>query len=639
MAPHSLPYHPHTHTDLPLYAVADLTTLSHSQRSAEASIVFDRISSRGDNDSTFFKALCGQHHPTPLETVEDQHVSVSTVVAPSLPVDWSRKEPPRQRRGPAKPLPKAYPGDVLQKAIYAPHGKWKWTTGLPFKESASRILLSSGVMCSAFLKTGKIGDREVKYVSKVWLTKEEWYGFFSELALYKVQLKPLQGHVVPAIINVYSYPGAVDVAMEPPHHSFWIEASSDMPHVLKKRCVQAFEKLHACGVYHGDIELRHMLIGGDAKVTIIDFQASRALIPNEAIQLGVATPEDLQMEMRKVKFKLDYEGARAWEDEKLMRHARLTNRNKARARGAQIEEALEEDKIDPPIDTREWNLEWIGAPVEPTRFVMPGQSTADLENAVEHFLLILDKLEKEECLDGGAIQPPKPSPDFAPPAPVKKQPTLQTQGRGFGATVVHPSALATRALKRPGVSDHPQEPSKRICLNASGNSTTSPGYIKVRDFAYDNASTPSKVATGSRQTYTDSLCESLASPCSPGKRKREEDGSETLSDMRGLPKIRTSLRQDVSLGKAHAPSDSMEICEDTPSLSGPARCAKPGTSTKDLSFSSISSIPPPSPFSSGGSRTFGDSLTDNIYLLYLLLRSCSNIRNVISILGCSSRIP
>ncbi|KAJ7777702.1 hypothetical protein DFH07DRAFT_702722, partial [Mycena maculata] len=72
-----------------------------------------------------------------------------------------------------------------------------------------------------------------------------------------------QGCVVPVIINVYSSTGTVSVAMEPPHPSFWLEVSLDMPRVLKKCCIQAFEKLHEDGVYHGDIELRHMLIGAD----------------------------------------------------------------------------------------------------------------------------------------------------------------------------------------------------------------------------------------------------------------------------------------------------------------------------------------------------------------------------------------
>ncbi|KAJ3719685.1 hypothetical protein C8R42DRAFT_542846, partial [Lentinula raphanica] len=73
-----------------------------------------------------------------------------------------------------------------------------------------------------------------------------------------------QGICVPHVIGVFAAPAVINVVMEPPHHSFWIEASTDMPLSLKQRCVDAIAQIHSCGVLHGDIELRHMLIGGDA---------------------------------------------------------------------------------------------------------------------------------------------------------------------------------------------------------------------------------------------------------------------------------------------------------------------------------------------------------------------------------------
>ncbi|THU94836.1 hypothetical protein K435DRAFT_560368, partial [Dendrothele bispora CBS 962.96] len=108
-------------------------------------------------------------------------------------------------------------------------------------------------MCNAYIKKGEIGGKTITYVCKSWKTSTEWNdGFY------------LEALVVPYIISLFTAPGFINVAMEPPHHSFWIEASTDMPLILKQRCVEAFEKLHACGVLHGDVELRHMLIGGDA---------------------------------------------------------------------------------------------------------------------------------------------------------------------------------------------------------------------------------------------------------------------------------------------------------------------------------------------------------------------------------------
>ncbi|KAJ6519552.1 hypothetical protein C8R45DRAFT_25747 [Mycena sanguinolenta] len=560
MARHPLPFNSH-HTDEPLYAVADSTHVpTPDVPSLEALIASERISLRADGVSGFFKALCQRYRPPPpprqTGTAHSEAENAAAVDPSDFPVKWkgdseesappnllqSKDEPAERQQAKTDPpesesllqdsfapspeneelpetdsrsLPERFRDGMLQKAIYESHGKWAYAAGLPFRESEASVILSSGVMCSAFLKTGHIGERPVRFVSKMWLTKEKWHGFFSELALYKLQLKSLQGRVVPTIINVYSCPGAVDVAMEPPHHSFWIEASADMPHVLKKRCVEAFEKLHSAGVLHGDVELRHMLIGGDARVTIIDFQASRALKSNPAVSLEAATPDEFRMEMRKVKFKLDYEDARAREDEKLMRAARLARRNH---RGRSLEEPLHEDVVDPPIDSRVWNLEWVGAPVGPTRFIMPGQSAEDVERAVEDFLDVLQLLEmKERPRRDEPITRRRPSPDFKPPAVVpSKSLGMQPPGKGFGAVVTparpqKPSSdlkspvvilsgaptVTTTALKRKGDCDHLQEDRKRIRVDTRTTSTSRsppssyeafpPRPLPVRDLAREKS--------------------------------------------------------------------------------------------------------------------------------------------------------
>ena len=179
-----------------------------------------------------------------------------------------------------------------------------------------------------------------------------------QLALYNY-LKPLQGDVLLWIIGVHALPGAISIAMESPHHSFWVEASTDMPTVLKQRCIEAFEKIYERGVLHGDAELRHMLIGGDGQVTIVDFQMSRALAPNSDAMLLRAESEELALEMRRVKYKLDYAGARKIEDEKMRRNEEREQRRAHRigssAIQAHYEDALEEDIVDPPVNTRDWN--------------------------------------------------------------------------------------------------------------------------------------------------------------------------------------------------------------------------------------------------------------------------------------------
>ena len=205
---------------------------------------------------------------------------------------------------------------------------------------------------------------------------------------------------MPQIINVYIEPGYVNVAMEPPHECFWIESSPDMPDVLKHRCIEAFEKLHAQGVLHGDAELRHMLINADAKVTIVDFKAAATCVPLENVDMGEvglrkATPEEFKLEMRKVKFKLDYDGAREKEREKQSRK--------------RLGELKEEDVLDPPVDSHVLNFHWLeGCERPPTRFVVPGQTKEQVQSAVKQFLRKIGEMDKQMNAGQSVVQERKP---------------------------------------------------------------------------------------------------------------------------------------------------------------------------------------------------------------------------------------
>ena len=158
-----------------------------------------------------------------------------------------------------------------------------------------------------------------------------------------------------------------------------------MPDVLKRRCVEAFEKLHSQGILHGDAELRHMLINADAKITIIDFKAAATCVPLENVdmeEVGLrrAVPEEFRLEMRRVKFKLDYDGAREREREKQLR----------KRRG----EFKEEDVLDPPVASHILNFHWLeGCERPPTRFVVPGQTKEQVELAVKRFLRRVEEME------------------------------------------------------------------------------------------------------------------------------------------------------------------------------------------------------------------------------------------------------
>lgn len=199
-----------------------------------------------------------------------------------------------------------------------------------------------------------------------------------------------------------------------------------MPFVLKKRCVEAFEAIHANGVCHGNVKLSNMLIGADTRVTIINFQNSRCLIPNRSVRLAAASSAELRMEMRKVKFQLEYDGARQKEDAKYSRFMSRTHSfEKAqpvifRKSDSEIQaHALEGDEEDPPVETYVRQFDWFpDSNTPPKRFVTPGQTAADLELEIKNFLSIIDRLEA-----GGSqstplsIPPPPPTGDDRAPDP------------------------------------------------------------------------------------------------------------------------------------------------------------------------------------------------------------------------------
>lgn len=75
-------------------------------------------------------------------------------------------------------------------------------------------------------------------------------------------LRPLQGICVPYLIQVCdSFAGRMTMALDVPHPVGWREADSGISQKLKEDIIAAYELVHAQGVIHGDVELRHMLIG------------------------------------------------------------------------------------------------------------------------------------------------------------------------------------------------------------------------------------------------------------------------------------------------------------------------------------------------------------------------------------------
>ncbi|GBE78267.1 hypothetical protein SCP_0111500 [Sparassis crispa] len=416
-----------------------------------------------------------------------------------------------------------FPAQFLDKSLYSPHGPWAWASGLSIMNPKALLDIGAGAMCSATLKTGFLGSRRVMYISRCWELKKRlrWRGFYSELALYKSQyyLKSLQGLVIPSIIGVHVDGRSVSLAMEPPHHSFWIEASPDMPDILKEIVVEGLEKIHAKGVLHGDIELRHILIGGDCRVTFIDFQESRSLRPYPDVMLGKADRPEFEMEMRMLKYKIDYKGAQGKEEAKMARAMEREGRNaqrrnaeerryaqgpyahiaphllreKYRPQIVEDEQPIEEDVLEPPPHPQDWRERWIRCRSAPRRTVVPGQTAAEVETAVAHFL---DKLRRMQDLYNS--NPTLSRTDVHSPGSI----AVPMRKRRASETSEPEGRSKRRRLEKPSddVADDP-EPAAQVTVSwevlstssincatgdllpASNNSSDPPKPPRVRDFA------------------------------------------------------------------------------------------------------------------------------------------------------------
>lgn len=210
--------------------------------------------------------------------------------------------------------------------------------------------------------------------------------------------------------------------MELPHRTLWIEAHPDMPHSLKVRCVEAFEKIHAAGVLHGDVELHHMLIGADGNVMIVDFRHAKATRPIPEVQISWTSRESLRMEMRRVKYKLNFEDCRQKEEESRaqteewfrMEAQRITIQHGRVFQVPNPVPAVDDEVINPPImNSREWD-EWNTPKdtVRPRRFVVPGRTHQELEAAVCNLLHIA---EGRRPASPPPPHPPPPPPPYPPP--------------------------------------------------------------------------------------------------------------------------------------------------------------------------------------------------------------------------------
>ncbi|KDQ63820.1 hypothetical protein JAAARDRAFT_203206, partial [Jaapia argillacea MUCL 33604] len=329
--------------------------------------------------------------------------------------------------------------------LYEPFGKWEWAKGLVMENMKTLSFIGEGIMATASVKKGFLGGKSVKYISKSWKlsNQAQWEGFYSELALYKSEkyAKALQGTVIPALIGVYVLPMEINIAMEPPHPVFWIEASQHMPEVLKERCIDGLKALHARGVMHGDVENRHMLIGPDLKVTFIDLNRGKATVPHEDVGLEKAEPADFALEMRRLLYKLDYNGMRAFERNRALRVWDRQERNEERAKRRQKYKVLganfldisddEEEEEDPTKPTPEPGIYQAYFShtdnCHPLKVVMPGTTKEEYDKALREFMTNLAEAETKRLM-GLAKKGSAPCPIHPPPVRTAVPSPLQTTG-------------------------------------------------------------------------------------------------------------------------------------------------------------------------------------------------------------------
>lgn len=240
--------------------------------------------------------------------------------------------------------------DLDFRKLYRQSNPFEWATGHAMVNSQLLYPIRRCVSYTLSANVGVLGVAPIPYIKKSWSLKQSsaYDEFLRELALFKSSehLKPLQTNVAPGMIGVYMDTRSISFAMEVPHGSFWIEACPDMPLALKQQVMSALAKLHERGILHGNLQLYNIWIGADARVQFIDFSCSRSLHPIPECDIRRATKEELEQERIVLATKLD------------IRSTRPPNQHEI-----------------------------------PHRFMMPGQSPQQVQDAIDQFRMTVEAME------------------------------------------------------------------------------------------------------------------------------------------------------------------------------------------------------------------------------------------------------
>lgn len=232
-----------------------------------------------------------------------------------------------------------------------------------------------------------------------------------------------------------------------PPSAFWIPAQFGLPETVKERIVNVFKTMHSLGIIHNSIEtnLDSILIDADLRIHVIDFQHTH-LRDDQSCDFDYSA----ELEMRRVKFLIDYDGARIRE------HQRTdVEENKKKLAPPSIK--LEEPRT--PFWPHSYQHCLIRSASRTRGCVLHCEvSEQDFEEARSLFLKLIWKAELEifsRTIDPGpGFHPqtsgPLPSSfrirDFAnapsaPPQPPTEPSTPLIESATMGDTLVIPSAL------------------------------------------------------------------------------------------------------------------------------------------------------------------------------------------------------
>lgn len=300
-----------------------------------------------------------------------------------------------------------------------------------------------------------------------------------------------------------------------------------MPVVLKVAVINAFEKIHWRGVLHGNIQLSNILIGADMKVKLVNFEKGAILEGQPDLQLHRVRHADLDLEMRKVKYMLDYPSARKSEKERYKMERQWLKWMKKYKHDVELARrtspfAPTAGKLDLKKFWRpENNLPGEKVGYLPVRHVMPGVTPEQYEEALVGFL---EKIKREED-------------DYTMFAGAERTTQQSTE-----------------------VDESNSPPSTSIIL---------PSSIKIRDFALEGRSSAPDTFKERDHLLLD---HNLDEP--PKKRKRDVDSEDEDSDDVPGPRAPSKKPRTLDIGVQDDPNTRYILLSTDPGYTGTGRAMR-----------------------------------------------------------------